>query len=207
MEPEAVVASVGCQVMLRCLDGDSPPLLPFQWHFNGLPLQTTPPQVVLGAGGEILLSELRVEDSGNYSCTVFGEFHNSTAVGVLSVEDPLVPAPPPPSFPSITSPTPSSQLIPPGQLVQFVCVVGGSPPPQVTWLVDGLEVDPVANGSRIEIVQSRVLVVSNVTANDSGVYTCHASNDKGNTSRDFTLAVTGQEHPQQLVRNLNKHLG
>lgn len=192
MEPEGVVANVGCQVMFRCLDGDMPPLLPFQWTFNGVPVQTTPPSIMVGEDGTLLLSGLRVEDSGMYACTVLGQFRNTTAVSTLTVEDPLFPAPSPPSLPSISSPTPPTQLIPPGQLAQFVCLVGGSPPPEVTWLVGGVEVAE-GNESRIEIVQGRVLVISNITSNDSGVYTCHASNSKGNTSRNFTLEVTGQE--------------
>ena len=192
VEPAALRANVGCQVTLTCLEGAGAPLQGFQWRLDDVPLQATS-RVVIRSNGQLLISDLQVEDSGSYACTVFGEFENATAVGVLTVEDPLFPAPPPPYPPSITSPTPNSQLLPPGQLAQFVCLVDGSPPPEVTWLMNGEEVDTMENDSRVEVIQSRVLVVSNVTANDSGVYTCHASNSEGNTTRDFTLAITGTE--------------
>ena len=196
MEPAALTASVGCQVMLSCLDGGSPPSQQFQWSFNAAPLQATA-RAVVRSNGELLLSGVCVEDSGTYSCTVFGQFSNTTAVGVVTVQDPLFPAPPPPSLPTIASSTPSTQLLPPGQLAQFVCLVGGAPPPQVTWLIDGVEFAGMENDSRLRVVGERVLVVVNVSSEDSRVYTCLASNSKGNSTRDFRLAVTG-EHEADL---------
>ena len=194
VEPGEVVASVGCQVMFSCLDAGLPPLQ-FQWTFNDLPLPLPPGEAGLEAlvrrNGELLLSDLRVEDSGVYSCTVTGQFENTTSVGVLTVEDPLFPDAGPPSDPSLSSPTPSSQLLSAGQTAQFLCLVGGSPLPRLRWLKNGTLINTSADPG-LEILGERVLSVRNVSQEDEGVYTCVASNSKGDVSREFELRVSGE---------------
>lgn len=188
MEPEGVVANVGCQVMFRCLDGDTPPLLPFQWTFNGIPVQTTPPGVVVGENGTLLLSGLRVEDSGTYACTVLGVVGPTTATTTLTVEDPVFASGTPSAPPTIFSPTPSIQQLSLWQDVQFVCVVEGFPRPEMVWLKDG---EPLPNIRRV-MVLDEALSLRDVRVTDAGLYQCIASNPLGQDTRQFTLSITCQ---------------
>ena len=61
----------------------------------------------------------------------------SESTAVLVVEDPLFGSGVDRAPPTISSPTPSSQLIPEGQTAQFVCVAFGFPQPTIQWLRDG----------------------------------------------------------------------
>ena len=67
--------------------------------------------------------------------------HTLTGAGestaVLVVEDPLFGSGVDRAPPTISSPTPSSQLIPEGQTAQFVCVAFGFPQPTIQWLRNG----------------------------------------------------------------------
>ena len=190
------MANIGCQVMFVCLDGGNPPL-DFQWRFNGNPLEMGPELMILD-NGEFILSNVQIEDSGNYSCTVRGLLHETNSTAVLTVQDPLFPDQlniPYPPF--IASPTPSVQLFSLGQTAQFVCLVEGFPVPQLVWLKDG-ELLRLEEG-RVEIVMSKVLVISNITSSDDATYECFAFSSMGNTSREFTLSVLGQS----LLDNTN----
>ena len=185
MEPASVEASVGCQVMLRCLDGDTPPLLPFQWTFNGAPVQNMPPGVVVGEEGTLLLSGLRVEDSGTYACTVFGVVATTTARATLTVEDPVFASGTPSAPPTILSPTPTNQ---PLSLWQDVRLVEGFPRPEVIWLKDG---EPLPNLRRLMVLEE-ALSVRDVRVTDAGLYECIASNPLGQDVRQFNLSITCQ---------------
>ena len=151
-------------------------------------------QAVVRPNGDLQLNNLQLQHSGNYSCTVFGAFRNRSAVSVVTVRDPLFPEQGPATPPSVTSPTPSSQLLSAGQVAQFVCLTQGVPRPQVEWLKDGEEVMGEGEEGRVEILAGRVLVVRNVSTADDGVYSCVASNSLGNTSQEFDLAVAGRHN-------------
>ena len=105
MEPSSLTANIGCQVMFRCLDGGRPPWN-FHWLFNGVPLETRS-GLLMRVTGELLLSDLQLQDTGNYSCSVRGTLQNTTTTALLIVQDPLFPPPGLPFRPFIHSPTPS----------------------------------------------------------------------------------------------------
>ena len=197
MFPSNVVANVGCQVVLTCLDEGVPPL-DFTWSYNGVPVVVSEPRLLLvRETGELFLSNLRVEDSGRYSCLVRGRLNEASRTAVVVVEDPLVN---PLSPPAIDSPTPSNLFILPGQTAQLVCIVTGSPPLRVVWFKDGVPVNASnPSPSSISVFRDNVLVVSNVSAGDEGVYRCTASNSKRNESREFSLFLTGAYNIQPFL--------
>lgn len=185
IEPSSLVASVGCQVVFRCLDRGRPPN-DFQWFFDGFPVQTTS-NLVLRSTGELLLSDLQLQDSGNYSCTVRGPLQDTTSTAVLTVEDPIF-APGSPAFlPAIFSPTPFRQTLAVHDTAQFVCLVEGFPSPRVVWLRNG---KPQPNFRRVTNLNES-LSIRDLRKSDTGIYECVASNALGEARREFQLAVGG----------------
>ena len=89
--------------------------------------------------------------------------------------------------------------------VTFTCSATGIPLPEITWMRNGVRldgnVDPrisvsdpetVPNGNIISV--SRNLTMSSTRGNDSGIYTCVASNENTvtpNVTQDFRLFVNG----------------
>ena len=184
--PDSVRANVGCQVTFICMDDGRIPS-EFQWSFNGDELMPAS-DVIIRANGELVLSDLIVEDTGNYSCTIRGSLGDTTATAILSVQDPLL-LPGSPGFPpAIFSPTPPLQMLAVHQLVQFVCLVEGFPSPQVRWLKDG---EPLPNYRRL-VNLNESLRIRDLRKTDSGIYQCQASNSLGMAEREFELNVGGK---------------
>jgi len=86
--------------------------------------------------------------------------------------------------PFIVSP-PVSMLVNETGAASFLCEVKGNPEPQVTWLKQNSTLLPDKR-----VVQSRgSLVITDVTPQDSGVYTCLARNIFGVMTSSATLTV------------------
>ena len=95
--------------------------------------------------------------------------------------------------------------------VVFMCSATGIPPPEITWMRNGVlldeNVDPrisLSNPSDAEVFLttggniyfvSRNLIISNTRDSDSSTYTCVASNGNAvtpNVTQDFELFVNGK---------------
>ena len=91
------------------------------------------------------------------------------------------------SAPSIVSP-PVSMVVNETAVVSFQCGVKGNPVPQVTWLKQNSSLP-----ADKRIVQSRGgLIISDVTSQDGGMYTCVARNFLGVMTSSATLTVQGE---------------
>ena len=94
--------------------------------------------------------------------------------------------------------------------ITFECSATGIPPPTITWLRNGMELnattdsrvtvgDPMEmdftrdNDNETVSMVTRTLNLINTTDGDSGMYTCMATNDAdpGSSATDFELIVQG----------------
>uniref|UniRef100_A0A452IZR4 Ig-like domain-containing protein n=1 Tax=Gopherus agassizii TaxID=38772 RepID=A0A452IZR4_9SAUR len=104
-----------------------------------------------------------------------------------------------PSLPKVPpnivgSEMPSEVSILLGESIQLVCEAKGIPRPAIQWLKDG---NPVTSNESQRIrrvkIKSCVLSVCNLCkTDDTGSFTCIASNEAGEVSKHFSLKVLGK---------------
>ncbi|GLH01974.1 Obscurin, partial [Gryllus bimaculatus] len=73
-----------------------------------------------------------------------------------------------------------------GEKVTLDCQVYGSPPPQVYWQKDGIDLN---DGTDIQIGKDGTLTILNITSESGGVYICDAENDVGISQKLFYFSV------------------
>lgn len=77
-----------------------------------------------------------------------------------------------------------------GDWVTLFCQAAGDPEPAYLWSKDGVT---LTDSTHVRFHNnSQILVLTNVTSNDNGVYTCLAYNFEGNTSTSTNLTVHGK---------------
>ncbi|KAJ8305579.1 hypothetical protein KUTeg_016124 [Tegillarca granosa] len=81
---------------------------------------------------------------------------------------------------------------------RLACEVEGAPKPDVMWTRDtGNGVEVITSGGRIQVLDAELLVASTV-ADDSGVYTCNATNNRGTVSAQAYLLVLELPHAPRI---------
>lgn len=76
-----------------------------------------------------------------------------------------------------------------GNCAQLLCRASGYPAPSVSWLVEGAE---ISSGDKYNISSSGSLTICPTNCDDSALYECRASNERGNVSAVATLNVAGE---------------
>ena len=97
----------------------------------------------------------------------------------------LTPLPPPAVLPT-ASVLPPSQVVYLNHSANLTCVATGRPPPQVSWLHNGVPIEGTSPG--VTVTPSS-LVIAMVMGGDAGVYTCSADNDVGRAIAMATVTV------------------
>ncbi|XP_054456454.1 myopalladin isoform X2 [Anoplopoma fimbria] len=87
-----------------------------------------------------------------------------------------------------------------GQLVVLECRVKGAPSPQVDWYREGKIIEDSPDFRILEKKGICTLVIAEVFPEDSGMFTCTASNNYGTVSSAATLRVKGNGSNSNHVR-------
>ena len=82
-----------------------------------------------------------------------------------------------------------------GSSVSIVCKVDGVPSPRVIWLKNGKKVNiEEDDGLTVEETEkASVLTITRAEKEDSGTYTCNATNIFGSTNESSKVNVLGKE--------------
>lgn len=162
-----------------------------EWRRDEELLVTGGHVVVFPDMGELVLSNLQISDSGNYSCEISSYAGSSVAFVLLSVEDPFLASGAMLTPLSISPPTSPFQTLAEGQTAQFACIASQPPPPvTIAWFKDG---SPLRNLKRITIDEDTcgLLTIIDTRYTDTGNYSCVASNRIGEeASITFSLTIS-----------------
>ena len=83
-----------------------------------------------------------------------------------------------------------------GSSVSIECAVDGDPVPEVRWMKNGVKLNVEEDdGLSVETKdKSSVLTILKAEKEDSGIYTCNASNIFGSTEEDTQVKVIGKRN-------------
>ncbi|CAF98159.1 unnamed protein product, partial [Tetraodon nigroviridis] len=152
-----------------------------EWFKDAVPVsKLANPRYKITAATGLTVRRVQPGDGGIFQClarNAAGETQASTQLLVSG------------AAPTFTSP-PSDQTVTDGNRALFTCQTSGAPKPAITWR-KGLQV--LASGSvqvpRFTLLQSGGLEIQPISFQDSGAYTCIASNSEGSINATATLTV------------------
>ncbi|KAG0416986.1 hypothetical protein HPB47_005982 [Ixodes persulcatus] len=143
--------------------------------------------------GTLVISSVRKEDRGYYTCSALSVVGSSMAKGHLEVTA-NADLPPP-----VIRLGPANQTLPINTAAIMPCEASGKPTPSVRWQYNGVPLQ-MDSRPRYVILQSGTLRINGLQITDSGTYTCTASNESGETSWAASLTVESPHNP-----NVNFH--
>ncbi|NXK97014.1 HMCN1 protein, partial [Formicarius rufipectus] len=199
-EAEELTALVDTSLNIECTaTGTPPPQL--HWLKNGLPLPVSSQVRLLSAGHILRLARVQISDAGVYTCVASNRAGVDNRHYNLQV---FVP-------PALDKAGGTEEVrVPRGSATTMDCVTTGTPAPSVAWLKDG---HPLALGAHLALSrQGMALHVAAAGAGDEGTYTCLATNQAGEASKNFILSVlepphiNGSDEPEELSVIVNNPL-
>ena len=93
-----------------------------------------------------------------------------------------------------------NQTIPKGQTAWFPCSATGDPLPSIKWFKSQ---DSISNDLHFSVLSNGTLVIDSVSEQDSGWFTCRATNDAGREEKKAYLLVAGM---QKLVIRAHQNM-
>ncbi|XP_073509520.1 immunoglobulin superfamily DCC subclass member 3 isoform X2 [Phyllobates terribilis] len=174
--PENLTKTVHQTAILECMATGNPRPIVSWSRLDGRPIGVEGIQV-LGTGN-LMISDLTVHHSGVYVCAANkpGTRVRRTAQGRLVVQAPA-------EFVQ----HPQSISRPVGTTAIFTCLAQGEPPPQITWLKNGQELEPRGH---IKLKNNNSsLTISGISQEDEAIYQCIAQNTAGSSQASARLSV------------------
>ncbi|XP_036382492.1 hemicentin-1 [Megalops cyprinoides] len=172
----AVVA--GQEVELQCrVSGRPAPRV--EWSRDGEVLSRDgDPHVEFSEKGQVIkVKSVRLRDQGLYRCVASNSAGTQTRQFRVTVQAP----------PTIRGSESSEVSVVLGFPAVLPCDAEGVPAPSLTWLKDG---QPIVSSARLTYTRAgQALHLGAARGDDSGVYTCRATNPAGTAHRHYTLRV------------------
>uniref|UniRef100_A0A5F8HGK1 DCC netrin 1 receptor n=1 Tax=Monodelphis domestica TaxID=13616 RepID=A0A5F8HGK1_MONDO len=183
-QTESVTAFMGDTVLLKCeVVGEPMPIIHWQKNQEDLVLNPGDSRIVILPSGALQISRLQPGDNGIYRCLArnpaSSRTGNEAEIRILS--DPGL------HRQQFFLQRPSNVVAIEGKDAILECCVSGYPPPSFTW-IRGEEVIQVRS-RKYSLLGGSNLLISNVTDDDTGTYTCVVTYKNENISASAELTV------------------
>uniref|UniRef100_A0A672REB5 Follistatin-like 4 n=1 Tax=Sinocyclocheilus grahami TaxID=75366 RepID=A0A672REB5_SINGR len=120
-----------------------------------------------GDDGSLYITKVTTIHMGNYSCHAYG-YEELSQTHVLQV-----------NVPPVILVYPETQAQEPGVAASLRCHADGIPNPKLTWLKNGLDLQPHGSKQISLLANGSELHIGSVRYEDTGAYTCIARNEVG----------------------------
>uniref|UniRef100_A0A8C2E4K9 Follistatin-like 4 n=1 Tax=Cyprinus carpio TaxID=7962 RepID=A0A8C2E4K9_CYPCA len=160
--------TVGLSAVLSCaIQGTLRP--PIIWKRNGIILNFLDLEDIndFGDDGSLYITKVTTIHMGNYSCHAYG-YEELSQTHVLQV-----------NVPPVILVYPETQAQEPGVAASLRCHADGIPNPKLTWLKNGLDLQPHGSKQISLLANGSELHIGSVRYEDTGAYTCIARNEVG----------------------------
>ncbi|KAL4660770.1 hemicentin-1-like [Arapaima gigas] len=185
LKPPANVTSLpGLRAVLTCLvEGSMRHNLTWRRAGRGLGPAGSTGRVRMLRNSSLDITAVSLQDAGAYQCVATNAQGESRATVWLFV----------PEAPSVMV-IPKSQTFSHGADVRFDCTATGSPSPQMFWSHGKMF---LTSKNRVSLSKNGTLIIRGAITEDSGNYTCLASNEAGTATQ--TVSLTYAEAPSVLA--------
>ncbi|XP_030626728.1 hemicentin-1 [Chanos chanos] len=177
-DTKAYIVALDASVTLHC-QSDGYPTPAVTWHKDGQLVTESVRQRVLSTGS-LQIAFAQPGDTGRYTCTAANVAGTSSLEMSLTVQIP----------PSIRGGESEMSVVENTQAL-LSCVAEGVPQPTLSWEKEGTALTDTTG--EYTILPSGELIIDSAQPEDSGSYTCIATNSVGQDSRTITLSV--HTHP------------
>ncbi|XP_033885551.3 hemicentin-1-like isoform X1 [Acipenser ruthenus] len=190
--PDELTAILDSSINIECVATGSPPPQ-LNWLKNGLPLPISSQIRLLSAGQVLRIVRTQVSDTGTYTCVASNRAGVDNKHYNLQVYVP----------PSLDNTRGVEDVtVVRGNPTALLCISDGTPTPTLAWLKDGL---PLQLSAQTTVQnQGMALQMTQTEVEDTGRYTCIASNEAGEDSKHFNLQVldppriNGSDFPEEV---------
>uniref|UniRef100_UPI0037E9B6AB hemicentin-1 n=1 Tax=Semicossyphus pulcher TaxID=241346 RepID=UPI0037E9B6AB len=148
------------------------------WYKDGKPVRQGEGLRVGASGRRLIVSRAQVSDTARFQCVATNEAGDHERDFNVVVQVP----------PSIRTTGPAERSVVLHKPISLECISSGIPPPSITWLKDGRPVDITQGHLKLESA-GRTLKVKEARLEDSGKYTCLATNAAGEAQQHIRLSV------------------
>ncbi|KAL5276641.1 SDK2 family protein [Megaselia abdita] len=169
----------GNQVILPC-DVVGIPAPKVTWYKNAQKVDLNGERYTMNEDNSLVIKRMTMDDSAMFQCLASNDVGEKSSYTWIRVKT---------SAPIMEQP-PQNVTALDGKDATILCRAIGAPNPNVTWIYN--ETLLVEISSRVQILESGDLLISNVRETDAGLYSCVRSNEAG--------TVQGEAHLGVLVR-------
>ncbi|XP_069689011.1 hemicentin-1-like isoform X2 [Periplaneta americana] len=181
---QSLEAKYGTSFSLICKSRGNP-VPKTSWFKNNNPITASEVIELKERDQTLVIKSAKLEDKGTYSCEVKNELNTVKASGSLSITGAVGP-----KMTDTNLNGDQSLLAVVGGNLTLFCNSEGQPPPQTFWFKDK-ETEPLNAGSRIQLTNNnQTLLLTNITREDKGMYSCKIKNDLEMVQAEGDVNVT-----------------